>query len=262
MAKKASLKTKKTKTVKTVKIKTKISGETKKKKVNKKTTGKIASNKTESKKVGNIKSNKTKTKIKKEKESYLARWTTPAFVSVGEEIWLYRLSLIASVIMSVWSFYQKDFLTGITFGLLALVVAKYLFQKPQDIECQIDLDGIKINPVDKLKKTKKSGNNIKNIIKKILSHEVREKFYSFDDIESFEVAEKGTYPEDSWHNHVLKIKGKEMFFPHLEISLDDQDPVYIRELMVYFVPEKRGEEESVFGGGVKEEEYVEVDYEN
>ena len=52
-----------------------------------------------------------------------------------------------------------------------------------------------------------------------------------------------------------------MFFPHLEIPLADQDPVYIRELMVYFVPEKKGEEESVLGGGgVEEEEYVEVDY--
>ncbi len=250
MAKKASPKTKKTKTA-----------SKKTKEVSKKSLTKTRANK-------KVKSKKTSKKAinkkitKKEKESYLAKWTTPAFVSAGEEIWLYRLSLIASVIMSGWSFYRKDFLAGITFGLLTLVVAKYLFQKPQDIECQIDLDGIKINPVDKLKKTKKSGNNIKNIIKKILSHEVREKFYSFDDIESFEVAEKGTYPEDSWHNHVLKIKGKEMFFPHLEISLDDQDPVYIRELMVYFVPEKRGEEESVFGGGVKEEEYVEVDYEN
>ncbi len=171
---------------------------------------------------------------------------------------MYRISLIASAAMSVWSFYKQDFVVGVTFGLLALVVAKYLFQKPADIECQIDLDGVKISPLKKKEKEVKKG--AKEIVKKILSHETREKFYSFDEIESFEVTEKGTYPEDSWHNYVLKIKGIGMFFPHMEIPLADQDPVYIRELMVYFVPEKKGEEESVLGGNSsEEEEYVKIE---
>ena len=201
--------------------------------------------------------------IKKQKENYLAKWTTPAFVFTDEEIWMYRISLIASAAMSFWSFYRRDFIVGITFGLLALVIAKYLFQKPADIECQIDIDGIKIIPLNKNKKNKKNEKKYESVIRKILSHEIREKFYSFNEIESFEVTEKGTYPEDSWHNYVLKIKGMGMFFPHLEIPLANQDPVYIRELMVYFVPEKKGEGESVLGeGGDDEEGYVEVDYGN
>ncbi len=240
----------------------KVSPKTKTKTASKKSLAKTkAGGKIKSKKVVKKTADKKMVRVKKEKENYLARWTTPAFVCGEGEIWMYRLSLIASAAMSVWSFYKQDFLAGATFGLLALVVAKYLFQKPADIECQIDLDGVKIGPLKK--KEREAKKSAGEIIRKILSHETREKFYSFDEIESFEVAEKGTYPEDSWHNYVLKIKGKGMFFPHLEIPLADQDPVYIRELMVYFVPEKKGEEESVLGGGgVEEEEYVEVDYRN
>ena len=91
-------------------------------------------------------------KIKKEKENYLARWTTPAFVCGEGEIWMYRISLVASAAMSVWSFYKQDLMVGITFGLLALVVAKYLFQKPADIECRIDLDGVRTSPLKRLRK--------------------------------------------------------------------------------------------------------------
>jgi len=252
MARKVSPKIK----IKTAPKKSKGAGEKSlvKTKAGKKVKGKKIVKKTAGKKIA---------RIKKDQENYLARWTTPAFVFTDREIWMYRLSLIASAAMSIWSFYKQDFMVGATFVMLTLVVAKYLFQKPADIECQIDLDGVKVSPINKNKKNKKSEKKYKSVIKKILSHETREKFYSFGEIESFEVAEKGTYPEDSWHNYVLKIKGAGMFFPHLEIPLANQDPVYIRELMVYFVPEKKGEEESVLGGGgEEEEEYVEVDYGN
>ena len=252
MAIKTSPKTKTKAATKTAPKKSKkIGGENlTKTKASKKVKNKKAVRKTTGKKIAKIK-----------KENYLARWTTPAFVFTGDEIWMYRLSLVAATAMSLWSFYKKDLMVGATFGLLALVVAKYLFQKPAELECRIDLDGMKISPLkNKKKEIKKSAGEI---IKKMLSHETREKFYSFDEIESFEVTEKGTYPEDSWHNYVLKIKSAGMFFPHMEIPLADQDPVYIRELMVYFVPEKKGEEESVLGGGSgEEEEYVEVDYSN
>ncbi len=80
----------------------------------------------------------------------------------------------------------------------------HIERKPENMECLIDLDGIKMG----------------------------ERIYNYDLVESFEVDDE---------TKVLKFKLKNAIFPIKEIYLEDQDPNYIRAVLEYFLPEEKQE---------------------
>jgi hypothetical protein len=153
------------------------------------------------------KSRATKKENNKKENTYLAEWTAPEFVITRDEMLFYYASAILSVLMVVWSLYNGNFITAITFFLLAIVVAFHIYRQPEKIKFIIDIDGMILN----------------------------DKLYRYDEIESFEVVQGDDF-------NVLKFKLKNSILPSKEIHLAGQDPYYIRAALEYFLPEKKQKE--------------------
>ena len=156
---------------------------------------------------------KTKKDIRKsrkksvKKKEYLAEWMAPEFVKTKEETFWYYLSAGASVLMVVWSFYQKNLIVVITFLLLFLVVIFQIKREPKNIKYKIDLEGIIID----------------------------EAVYKYSSIKSFEVIQNDDF-------NLLKFRLKNAILPVREVQLAKQDPYYIRAALEYFLPEEEQKE--------------------
>jgi len=170
-----------------------------------------------------------KTKNNKSKDAYLAEWTAPEFIKTNEEVLFYYASIVGSVLMIIWSFWQGSFITVATFAMVIIVIIFQMHRQPLDVECKIDLDGITMNL----------------------------KLYRYNEIDSFEVIQGD-------ENNILKFKLKNAFLPVKEIYLMDQDPYYIRAALEHFLPEKKQKEALLsyekkreFGEDMSEEEFYE-----
>jgi hypothetical protein len=176
------------------------------------------------------KSRTTKKENNKKENTCLAEWTAPEFIITRDEMLFYYASVILSVLMVVWSLYNSNFVTAITFFLLAVVVAFHIYRKPRKIKFIIDIDGLILDG----------------------------KLYKYDEIESFEVVQGNDFD-------VLKFKLKNSILPSKEIHLFGQDPYYIRAALEYFLPEEK-QRESLFNfekgsdfkyGELSDEEFIE-----
>lgn len=173
--------------------------------------------------------NSEKTENNENQDSYFAKWTAPEFIKTNEEMLFYYASIVGSVFMIIWSFWQKSFITVTTFAIVIIVVLLQIYRKPLDIECEINLDGIAVNT----------------------------RLYRYDEIDSFEAIQGN-------ENSVLKFKLKNAILPVKEIQLADQDSYYIRATLEYFLPGKKQKEvlldyerKGEFGEDMSEEEFYE-----
>lgn len=168
-----------------------------------------------------------KKETKTEDENHLAKWTAPEFVKIPQEMLLYYASVIPSILMIYWSFRSQEYVVTITFLVLIIAVIFQIYHEPRQIEYKIDLDGVTIG----------------------------EKLYKYEEIKSFEMAQKG-------EENILKIGLKNAILPVREIHLGAQNPYYIQAAMEYFLPEKKQRESLFAYERNSEEESVENEEEN
>lgn len=141
-------------------------------------------------------------------EECFARWVGKDFLRTEDEKLLYYLGAAGSVAMVFWGWRDGNFLSMLTFLLLLVVIGLALRSQARDVAYEINLDGIVI------------GNQL----------------YPFEEIRSFEVTKKDRFD-------VIKIQLKTTLFPVRELHLHaEQDIVFIRNLLKYFLPEERQQE--------------------
>ncbi len=158
--------------------------------------------------------------------NHLAKWTAPEFIKTPQETSLYYVSVAASLLMIFWSLFQGEYVVVITFLVLLIVVIFQIYHEPRDIEYKIDLDGVSIG----------------------------EKLYKYEEIKSFEMAQKG-------EENILKIGLKNAILPVKEIHLANQNPYYIQAALEYFLPEEEQKESLIAYERDSEEEYIESEEE-
>lgn len=169
---------------------------------------------------------KVEPKTESHKEEYFLRWKGPDFVrTVGEE-YLYRASVVLSVLIVLWSLWQMNFFTALSFAVLLVVVIFELKSQPKEVECEVSLEGVKIDG----------------------------RLLRFSAMRSFDLSEKGGFS-------VVRLQMKTAIFPMKELFLaEGQDLNYVKALFEYFLPEEK-QEDKLFNFKEKkeltEDEYLE-----
>lgn len=165
------------------------------------------SEKTEKKEQKNKKSESGQEMMKGEKE-YFLRWKGPDFVrTVGEE-YLYRASLVLSGLIVLWSLWQMNFFTALSFTILIAVVAFELKSQPREVEYEVNLEGVMIDG----------------------------RLLRFSEMRSFDISEKAGL-------NIVRLQMKTAIFPMKEVFLEEgQDLVYVKTLFGYFLPEEKQED--------------------
>ncbi|MDF1498665.1 MAG: hypothetical protein P1P85_04945 [Patescibacteria group bacterium] len=139
-----------------------------------------------------------------EDSDYFAKWKAPEYIKTQQDMILYYVGVVLSVISVIYFYFQGSFITVLTFMILFVVMVLYIYQEPREIEYKIDLDGISLDDV----------------------------LFRFTDIESFEI-EEGEY------FNFLKFGIKNSVLPIKEVFLDSQDPLYIRAVLENFLIEEK-----------------------
>lgn len=153
---------------------------------------------------GSVKKNKSK----KAEQEYFLRWKGPDFIrTIGEE-YLYRGGFVVSILVTISSLLAANFLTALTFLVLAVVLVLELRSKTREIEYEVNLKGVVIGA----------------------------SFLQFSDIRSFDISSKAGF-------NVVRLQMKNAIFPMREIFLaEDHDLEYVKSLFAYFLPEEEQEE--------------------
>ncbi|MFA6897090.1 MAG: hypothetical protein WCQ96_02290 [Patescibacteria group bacterium] len=142
-----------------------------------------------------------------EEKSFI-KWKGKSFLRREGEKFFYQVSLVASIMVFLWSVADGSRLSAITFFMLAVIIILELKDVPRDVDYEINIDGILIDG----------------------------KLYRFDEIQSFEIAKKGEFD-------IVKLQLRSTLFPTREIHLaEGQDLVYIETLLEYFLPKEARED--------------------
>jgi hypothetical protein len=151
---------------------------------------------------------KVEPKIESRKEEYFLRWKGPDFVRTVGEDYLYRASLILSGLIVVWSLWQMNFFTALSFMILIAVVAFELKSQPIEVEYEVNLEGVMIDG----------------------------RILRFSEMRSFDISEKAGF-------NIVRLQMKAAIFPMKEVFLEEgQDLVYVKALFEYFLPEEKQED--------------------
>ena len=136
------------------------------------------------------------------------KWVGKSFLRPEGERFFYQVSLVASLIVFLWSVFDGSWLAAATFLVLVVIIVFELKDVPRDVDYEITIDGISIDG----------------------------RLYRFDDVHSFELSKKGEFD-------IVKLQMRSSFFPIKELHLaEGQDLVYIETLLEYFLPKEKQED--------------------
>lgn len=145
---------------------------------------------------------------KGEEEKTFIKWTGKNFVRPEGQTFFYEVSLVASVVVILWSLIDRSWLSALTFLSLVVMIVVELKDVPKDVEYEISIDGILIDG----------------------------KLYKFDDIRSFGFTKREGVD-------IVKLQLHNSIFPTRELHLAEwQDLVYIETLLAYFLPKEEPED--------------------
>lgn len=143
-----------------------------------------------------------------EEEKTFIKWTGKNFLRPEGQTFFYEVSLVASIVVILWSLIDRSWLSALTFLSLAVMIVVELKDVPKDVEYEISIDGILIDG----------------------------KLYKFDDIRSFGFTKKEGVD-------IVKLQLHNSIFPTRELHLaEGQDLVYIETLLAYFLPKEEPED--------------------
>lgn len=143
-----------------------------------------------------------------DEDKTFVKWVGKSFLRPEGERFFYQVSLVASLIVFLWSVLDGSWLAAATFLTLVVIIVFELRDVPRDVDYEINIDGISIDG----------------------------RLYRFDDMHSFELAKKGEFD-------VVKLQMRSSFFPIRELHLaEGQDLVYIETLLEYFLPKEKQED--------------------
>jgi hypothetical protein len=151
---------------------------------------------------------KVESKTESRREEYFLRWKGPDFVrTIGEE-YLYWASLVLSGLIVIWSLWQMNFFTALSFMILIVVVVFELKSQPKEVEYEVNLEGVMIDG----------------------------RLLRFNEMRSFDIFEKAGF-------NIVRLQMKTAIFPIKEVFLEEsQDLVYVKTLFEYFLPEEKQED--------------------
>lgn len=140
----------------------------------------------------------------------LMSWDAREFVKYEKsKAWYLAIGLLFAAAL-VYAILTKGYIMAITFVMLGIIVYMFSVKEPRTIKFAITEDGIKID----------------------------DKFYYYDDLESFWIIYKPPYVK------TLNFRHSKLLIPEISIQLEDQDPVQVRELLLDNIPEDINREES------------------
>ena len=142
-------------------------------------------------------------------ENDIISWQAPEYDYRPKDVSWKWASLIAAVILIVFAIWQKNPLF-IFFIIIALfLINHFAGQFPKVWQFKISEKGISVSLPDKKE---------------------REKFYGFEDMESFDIHPAG----EEYKELILKLKSK--FTPYLKINIHISDEEKIRNFLGKFIP--------------------------
>lgn len=143
------------------------------------------------------------------KEDVVIEWKTPEFEKYEKSNnWFLAVIAIAAALILIFVF-TGNFVAAITFVILAIVLFYFSQKNPPESYFALTKDGVIIN---------------KNL-------------YPYKYLESFWII------YNPGETKTLYIKSKKMFVPLLALSIGDQNPTRIREILLEYLDENKEEEE-------------------
>ncbi|MEK9130351.1 MAG: hypothetical protein AAB526_03085 [Patescibacteria group bacterium] len=149
--------------------------------------------------------------IQKNQEKTLVVWYFPEFIKHERSREWYFLMIVVAIGLLLFAILTKNFLFAIIIVLIGMILALFDSKKPMAIKFQIVERGIQIS----------------------------EKFYPWRELENFWII----YQPPEVKNLYFKFKN---IHPNLIISLESQNPVLIREILLKYLKEDLEQENEPF----------------
>ena len=138
-------------------------------------------------------------------------WEAPSFYYNPQKKYLALVVIALMAGAAALLFYDRDMLLAIFLMLSSLVLVLYTNKKPDMSKISVDQTGISIN----------------------------NRVYYYKELKSFWI---------DYNPHGLKelsLEAKKWYLPHIKVSLEQEDPLELRSLMINFVPERVHEQSLV-----------------
>lgn len=132
-------------------------------------------------------------------------WSAPEYApySVGRNFYIFSTLFLGAIV--AYALFSNSPIMAITFILVGVVGYLFLQKEPKIITFKITHEGVI------------AGNEI----------------YDFDNLKSFWIYYNPP------HEKILSLRSKNNFTPHVHIPIEDEDPVYIRQILIGFIPEEK-----------------------
>lgn len=138
-------------------------------------------------------------------------WEAPSFYYNPQKKYLSLLVMALMAGAAALLFYARDTLLAIFLMLSSLVLVLYANKKPDMSKISIDQMGISIN----------------------------DRMYYYKELKSFWIDYSPNGPKE------LSLEARKWYLPHIKVSLEKEDPLELRSLMINFVPERVHEQSLV-----------------
>ncbi len=131
-------------------------------------------------------------------------WEAPSFYYNPQKKYLALLVIALMAGAAALLFYNRDMLLAIFLMLSSLVLILYANKKPDMSKIRVDQTGVSIN----------------------------DRTYYYRELKSFWIDYTPHGPKE------LSLEASKWYLPHIKVSLEQEDPIELRALMVNFVPER------------------------
>ena len=131
-------------------------------------------------------------------------WGAPSFYYNPQKKYLALVVFALVAGAAALLFYDRDMLLAIFLMLASLVLILYANKKPEISEIKVDQTGVSIS----------------------------DKVYYYRELKSFWIDYNPDGPKE------LSLESRKWYLPHIKVSIEKEDPVELRSLMINFVPEK------------------------
>src|SRR3989338_337435 len=138
-------------------------------------------------------------------------WQAPSFYYNPQKKYLALVVIALMAGAAALLFFDRDMLLAIFLMLSSLVLVLYTNKKPDMSKISVDQTGISIN----------------------------DRVYYYKELKSFWIDYNPRGPKE------LSLEARKWYLPHIKVSLEQEDPLELRSLMINFVPERVHEQSLV-----------------
>lgn len=139
------------------------------------------------------------------------QWEAPSFYYNPQKKYLALIVVALVAGAGAILFYNRDMLLAIFLMLSSFVLVLYSNKKPDISRIRVDQVGISIS----------------------------DRMYYYKELKSFWIDYNPHGPKE------LSLEARKWYLPHIKVSIEKEDPIELRALMVNFVPEKMHEQSLV-----------------